>query len=516
MLPDRRILQFIREAPEPPTTDELLQFVPEHAAVTKTRARQWLANNALNRPEVGRVRRGAYVYLPDHVTGSTLRVPLIGSEGEDGRLRIGPDAAMALWFRQENSQYIARGSSAGCMLPDGRNGTLTWEPGWHAGSAEGAILSEEFQRWLQETRPRPGDSLLLHILDGERSRCSVTLERLAERDPERVLARSRELGNAVEAVLREARRRLHIFALMAWLLARDSYHDACPPDPLLPVLVLREDRFEIDRYGEVAMATKWDRLVVEEDDFLGLLAAEREAVSADKDLPDDLLRVLSAAAPASVRSIFELTPWLIAVGYAEQERGAREAEEEESETRREVAQAYRLRIAFTHRKTIWRTIEVSDHDTLGALDRAIRVAFEHDLGDHLSEFSVPSGGRRGEKGLGHIEPGGGGSGYAVRVGDLGLDTGDRLKYVYDFGDWVEHDIVVQAVLPADPSAEYPREIARNAPRYRNCQACAARGRKERAIWYCMECSNRYGREVVLCEACLTEDHPEHYAEEIVY
>src|SRR4051812_15852432 len=114
--PDRQILQFIREAPEPPTTDELLQFVPESPAVTKARARQWLANNALNRPEVGRVRRGAYVYLPDHVTGSTLRVPLIGSEGEDGRLRIGPDAAMALWFRQEASQHIARGSRAACAL----------------------------------------------------------------------------------------------------------------------------------------------------------------------------------------------------------------------------------------------------------------------------------------------------------------------------------------------------------------------------------------------------------------
>ena len=76
--------------------------------------------------------------------------------------------------------------------------------------------------------------------------------------------------------------------------------------------------------------------------------------------------------------------------------------------------------------------------------------------------------------------------------------------------------MVEAVLAADPEAEYPREIARNAPRYQDCQACAARGRKERAIWICLECSNRLGEDVLLCEECLSEEHPEHYSEEIVY
>src|SRR5690349_15575255 len=134
MSPERRILQIIREASEPPDTDDLLQHVPDTVTATKAKARQWLMNHVLNRPEVGRVRRGAYVYLPDHVTGSTLRVPLVGSEGEDGRLRIGPDAAMTLWFRQESSQFIPRGCRSSCELPNGLQGTVTWEPGGYAGS----------------------------------------------------------------------------------------------------------------------------------------------------------------------------------------------------------------------------------------------------------------------------------------------------------------------------------------------------------------------------------------------
>src|SRR5205823_6452591 len=135
---------------------------------------------------------------------------------------------------------------------NGEQSTLTWKPGWSTVAPEGANLSPEFQGWLQEVRPQPGDSLLLRILDGEHARCGVTLERLAERDTERVLARSRTLADTVEAILRDARRRLHLFAVVSWLLARDFYHDACPADPLLPVLVLRDDRFEIDQYGEIA------------------------------------------------------------------------------------------------------------------------------------------------------------------------------------------------------------------------------------------------------------------------
>ncbi len=34
--------------------------------------------------------------------------------------------------------------------------------------------------------------------------------------------------------------------------------------------------------------------------------------------------------------------------------------------------------------------------------------------------------------------------------------GDRILYVYDFGDAWEHDILVEAVMPAGPGVDYPR------------------------------------------------------------
>jgi hypothetical protein len=47
--------------------------------------------------------------------------------------------------------------------------------------------------------------------------------------------------------------------------------------------------------------------------------------------------------------------------------------------------------------------------------------------------------------------------------DVRLDAvaakGARLHYTYDFGDWWEHDILVEDVVPADPETYYPVCVA---------------------------------------------------------
>jgi hypothetical protein len=45
--------------------------------------------------------------------------------------------------------------------------------------------------------------------------------------------------------------------------------------------------------------------------------------------------------------------------------------------------------------------------------------------------------------LGNVDPLGEGSGAQIRIAGLGLQIGDRLKYVYDFGDWIEHKITLE-------------------------------------------------------------------------
>ena len=52
-------------------------------------------------------------------------------------------------------------------------------------------------------------------------------------------------------------------------------------------------------------------------------------------------------------------------------------------------------------------------------------------------------------------------------------------------------------------------------RYQYCQACKAVQRQTVATWFCHQCSDGRGR-MLLCEACLMDEHEDHDADEIVY
>ncbi|MCW3046491.1 MAG: hypothetical protein JWO74_775 [Solirubrobacterales bacterium] len=42
------------------------------------------------------------------------------------------------------------------------------------------------------------------------------------------------------------------------------------------------------------------------------------------------------------------------------------------------------------------------------------------------------------------------------VAEVISEPRDRLRYVYDFGDYWQHDVIVEKVLAAEPGARYPR------------------------------------------------------------
>ena len=126
------------------------------------------------------------------------------------------------------------------------------------------------------------------------------------------------------------------------------------------------------------------------------------------------------------------------------------------------------------------------------------------------------GRRYREVDVGAVNPLGEGDGSEVAVAGLGLEPGEALKYVYDFGDWIEHRLTLQEIVEPDEDAVYPHIVDQNKPRYEYCESCKAEGRETVATWICLECSNAEQRDVLVCEDCLMKEHGEHYAEEILY
>ncbi|MBU0490536.1 MAG: hypothetical protein KKB13_01685 [Chloroflexi bacterium] len=198
----------------------------------------------------------------------------------------------------------------------------------------------------------------------------------------------------------------------------------------------------------------------------------------------------------------------VPVAVAPRQRAAQQA------PRRAGPQVYRFRASLRRRPGTWREFEIRSDQTLGALDGLMRSAFGHDWSDHLSEFYRPGIGSRDE-GFGSHQPFGGGEGDRVRIDQVGVDVGDKLKYVYDFGDWIEHVVEVVDITDPAPGVEYPREVARSKGPQRYCADCQKLGQKTRAVYFCRDCTSEQRRDVYLCANCASDLHEEHDVDEIV-
>jgi hypothetical protein len=112
---------------------------------------------------------------------------------------------------------------------------------------------------------------------------------------------------------------------------------------------------------------------------------------------------------------------------------------------------YQLRITLDAvTPPVWRRLLVPAGYTLDRIHRAIQYAMGWQ-NCHLHSFEVD-----GEQ-YGEPDPI---DEMAIRDElDYRLDAvatkGTRLRYTYDFGDWWDHTVLVEDVLPADPDARYP-------------------------------------------------------------
>ena len=116
---------------------------------------------------------------------------------------------------------------------------------------------------------------------------------------------------------------------------------------------------------------------------------------------------------------------------------------------------------------IWRRIQVMETSTFWDLSVAIQDVMGWG-GHHLHEFHVmnPRTGVMEEIGIPDDEfPGRVRKGWTTRISRYFTIENKKAMYIYDFGDYWEHIVTLEKVLPADPGTQYPRCIAgkRNSP-----------------------------------------------------
>jgi hypothetical protein len=110
---------------------------------------------------------------------------------------------------------------------------------------------------------------------------------------------------------------------------------------------------------------------------------------------------------------------------------------------------FQLKIALRRvRPATWRRVLTPASATLGDLHEVIRAVLG--WGDsHLHAFTAADGSRYADGLDDHIDE------DAVRLSRVLPRPGAALTYVYDFGDWWEHTIILEKIVDADPAAAYP-------------------------------------------------------------
>jgi len=112
---------------------------------------------------------------------------------------------------------------------------------------------------------------------------------------------------------------------------------------------------------------------------------------------------------------------------------------------------YQLKVTLRHvRPPIWRRIQVTGDTNLQRLSYVLQTVMGWH-GGHLHEFDVfgdPYGDAQALEGEVLDE-------RSVTLGQLITSEKEKFRYMYDFGDSWDHDILVEKILPVEKGAHYP-------------------------------------------------------------
>ncbi len=461
------VAQVMAQLDGPISRDE---FIARVLTIRPSKAKDPVASirNHLRQDELGRtlVYLDPKTIVPLHIAmrGVRFRIPLDRREADRGVLVVDP--AFRPFLRRE-IPYEEMGllDEAGRPLPT-RVVTLKHKGRTPLGPFDYKLSALDLGDWFRAHRVRRNDSILVTIEDWQTGRFRLEHEPAKRRRKREIERKNRELTVLLFDMLEVARyERAYANMAVPTAYARMSDPGGYPGDHWIEV-VKRDPRMKSDGHD-----------IRYSDSFTPLERMSADIHGEETGLPEE---------PFSLE---------------------------------QARQVYRFKAALWHRRGLWRRIEIRGDQTLVDFNRILQDAFQHDwdhMGGFLKRVRRGSTRRYREIDLGNVNPLGEGSGAHRRIAGLGLTPESTLKYVYDFGDWVEHLITLEEIVEPEEGAEYPRIVGRNRPRRRYCDECKVDGRKTVATWICVECSNREQREVLVCEDCLTANHEEHYVEEILY
>jgi len=340
------------------------------------------------------------------------------------------------------------------------------------GTSEQTFYYCHISEWLRAHKFDPKDHLLFAILDRENGVLKMEHEPYKQINAKLLESRNRLLADILYEVLENASyERIFVSEALPTAYARLPEKEGCPPYHWI-MLISNDERMETNG---------WD--ITYRDGKESMLDTLFGEVSGNKRKP-----------------------------------------QKKSVSKESKEQVYRFKAELKYRPKIWRVIEVQGKNTLSDFNRILVDVFDHDF-DHLGGFwkLVPRAGiKRGvaryrEVDLGSVDPFGGGDAADVTIAELELAVGNKMKYVFDFGDWIEHVLTLEAIEPPQPKAKYPREAKRNTPKYANCVECLKKGKETTAMYVCLTCTKNPDEERLLCEDCVEKhESKDHYVEKILY
>jgi len=149
--------------------------------------------------------------------------------------------------------------------------------------------------------------------------------------------------------------------------------------------------------------------------------------------------------------------------------------------------SYLLKVSLRGVPGIWRRIAIRGDQTLDDLHTTIFHAFDR-FDEHLYSFYFPKAGSRGKRerrmadeythpaAVEDSDAFGSKVGNAARtkIGSLQLRPGRRFDYLFDFGDFWEHEVLVEEVDVPLAAGRYPRSQDGAVHLHRNIQTWTMR------------------------------------------